>query len=103
MGASGGAKWLVLSHIDRVLSRHLLPELSAPVFLLGSSIGAWRFACYAQDDPEAAIGRFEALYVQQTYSEKPDSAEITRKSQAILDRLLGPAGWTRFSPIPICA
>ena len=92
MGASGGAKWLVLSHLDRVLSRRLLPEITAPVFLLGSSIGAWRFACYAQNNPEAAIARFEKLYVQQTYSEKPDSAEITRKSQAILHGLLGPGG-----------
>ena len=92
MGASGGAKWLVLSHIDRVLSRRLLPAVTAPVFLLGSSIGAWRFACYAQKDPEAAITRFEELYVQQTYSEKPDSAEITSKSRVILDRVLGPRG-----------
>ena len=92
MGASGGAKWLVLSHIDRVLLRRLLPETHAPVFLLGSSIGAWRFACYAQNDPLAAIERFERLYVEQTYSEKPDRAEITSKSQAILDQVLGTAG-----------
>ena len=53
-GASGGAKWLVLSQLDRVIFDRILPRLRAPVHLLGSSIGAWRFACYAQADPLAA-------------------------------------------------
>jgi len=87
-GASGGAKWLVLSQLDRVLARDILPQLSAPVHTLGTSIGAWRFACLAQPDPLAAIERFEAAYIEQQYSEKPDRAEITRKSKEILDDLI---------------
>ena len=54
-GASGGPKWLVLSQLDRVIAPWLLPSREAPVFLLGSSIGAWRFTCYAQSDPLAAV------------------------------------------------
>lgn len=92
LGASGGAKWLVLSQIDRVLLRRLVPELQPPVFLLGSSIGAWRFACYAQRSPIAAIERFERLYVNQRYSDKPDIDEITRKSSDILSAMLGESG-----------
>ncbi|MDH5500456.1 MAG: patatin-like phospholipase family protein, partial [Gammaproteobacteria bacterium] len=57
-GASGGAKWLVLSQVDRVIIERLLPRLSGPVHLIGSSIGAWRFACYGQLDPLRAIERF---------------------------------------------
>lgn len=91
-GASGGAKWLVLSQLDRVLVNDVLPKISGPLHLIGSSIGAWRFGCYAQKEPLAAIERFEEAYLAQTYSDKPDVAEITAKSQEILDYVLTPAG-----------
>ena len=79
-GASGGAKWLVLSQLDRCILENIVPKLEGPVHLLGSSIGAWRFACYAQEDPIAAIDRFEQAYIGQSYSESPDIHEITDKS-----------------------
>ena len=91
-GASGGAKWLVLSQLDRVVANTLLPRLVAPVHTIATSIGAWRFACYAQQDPVAAIDRFENAYLTQTYSEKPDRAEITRTTREILDQVLGATG-----------
>ncbi len=91
-GASGGAKWLVLSQLDRVIIDRLLPALRGPVHLLGSSIGAWRFACYGQASPLAALDRFESLYIEQSYSEKPDSDEITRVGRDILQQILGESG-----------
>lgn len=91
-GASGGAKWLVLSQLDRVIARTILPELAQPVHTIGTSIGAWRFACYCQADPIAAIDRFEESYLGQTYSEKPDRDEISAKSAEILDYVLGETG-----------
>jgi len=87
-GASGGAKWLVLSKLDRVILSTILPKLQGPVHLVGSSIGAWRFACYAQADPVAAIERFEESYIEQSYSDKPDSHEISAKSREILRYVL---------------
>jgi|GEM_PF-5567405 len=69
-GASGGAKWLVLSQLDRAILTNLVPKLQGPVHLLGTSIGSWRFACYVQNDPVAAIDRFEAAYIDQTFSEQ---------------------------------
>ena len=91
-GASGGAKWLVLSQLDRVVAGELLPRMSGPVHTIGTSIGAWRFACYGQADPVAAIDRFERAYLDQTYSEKPDRAEITARTREILDYVLGDTG-----------
>ena len=91
-GASGGAKWLVLSQLDRAIVSSVVPQLTGPVHLIGSSIGSWRFACYAQSDPLAAIERFEKAYLDQTYSEKPDIAEITAKSREILGLVLGENG-----------
>ena len=66
--------------------------MTGPVHLIGSSIGSWRFACYAQKDPIAAIERFENAYLTQTYSEKPDIHEITAKSREILGLVLGETG-----------
>lgn len=91
-GASGGPKWLVLSQLDRVIIERVLPKLPGPVHLLGSSIGAWRFACYAQSEPLAALGRFEHAYLEQSYSARPGLAEVTGKSREILHTMLGDAG-----------
>lgn len=91
-GASGGAKWLALSQLDRVIARKVLPQFSSPVHTIGTSIGAWRFACYCQADPVAAIDRFEEAYLAQTYSEKPDRAEISARTAEILDYVLGEQG-----------
>jgi hypothetical protein len=91
-GASGGAKWLVLSQIDRVIADYLLPRLSGPVHLIGSSIGSWRFACFAQNSPLDAVERFETAYLEQTYSEKPDAAEISAVSREVLRNILGNNG-----------
>ena len=100
-GASGGAKWLALSQLDRVIARRLLPRLRGPVHTIGTSIGAWRFACYAQSDPVAAIDRFEEAYLSQTYSERPDRAEITAKSRQILDVVLGSSGVSEVLSHPV--
>ena len=100
-GASGGAKWLVLSKLDRVVADTLIPRLRGPVYLIGSSIGAWRFACYAQRRPLQAIERFEEAYLGQTYSEDPDRDEITAKSREILDYVLGASGTAEILSHPV--
>ena len=100
-GASGGAKWLVLSHLDRVLIGNVLPNFEAPLHLVATSIGAWRFACYAQPDPLAAIQRFEDAYIDQSYSDKPDIHEITAKSREILNVAIGESGVTNILQHPV--
>ena len=100
-GASGGAKWLVLSQLDRVVAGELLPRMQGPVHTIGTSIGAWRFSCYGQADPIAAIDRFEQAYLDQTYSEKPDRAEITARTREILDHVLGDTGVEEILSHPV--
>ena len=100
-GASGGAKWLVLSKLDRVVASTIVPRLEGPVYLIGSSIGSWRFACHAQNDPLAAIARFEEAYLGQTYTEKPDRDEISTKTHEILDYVLGPGGTSEILSHPV--
>lgn len=100
-GASGGPKWLVLGRLDRVLLPRLLAGRSAPLFLLGSSIGAWRFACWAQDDPAAALDRLEASYLAWRHGPGDRAPEITRGTRAMLDRLLGPDGARQVLSHPV--
>ena len=100
-GASGGAKWLTLRQLDRAILAGVVPQLEGPVHLIGSSIGSWRFACYAQSDPLAAIERFERAYLEQSYSDDPDVHEITAKSREILGEVLGENGVAEILASPL--
>ncbi|MEN7343811.1 MAG: patatin-like phospholipase family protein [Pseudomonadota bacterium] len=100
-GASGGAKWLVLAGMDKALLSEVVPQFEGPVHLLGSSIGAWRFGCYTQSDPLAAIERFQHAYVEQTYSEKPTRDEISRVGREMLDYIIGESGAAEIPEHPV--
>lgn len=92
VGASGGPKWLALAHLDRAILRRWLAGREVPLDLLASSIGCWRFACYAQADPFAAFDRFEETYLAYRYYPGQGPAEIMQDSVAMLDALLGESG-----------
>ncbi len=101
LGASGGPKWFVLSQLDRWLFGDFLQRRSRPLSVLGSSIGSWRHACLAQDDPAAAIARLEDGYLHQRYdSDRPGPAEVSTVSLAILRDVLGADGAARVADNP---
>lgn len=91
IGASGGPKMFALSQLDRALFRFLQTG-TQPLAALGSSIGAWRNACLAQDDPDAAMDRLEQGYLAQRYDSRPSVAEISQFSRNLLDDVLGDEG-----------
>jgi len=84
-GAAGGPKWLVLNHLDRVIFSSWFKMRTKPLFLLGSSIGAWRFAAASQNNHKKAIDRFQSGYLDQHYSSNPGPAEVTRETIRIMD------------------
>ena len=88
VGASGGPKWFVLSHLDRYLIQHWLPEIPHQVNLIGSSIGAWRMAAYASKDPLQALNNLEHHYLNQRYSSKPTLADIGQSVAALVDSFI---------------
>ena len=94
VGASGGAKWLVLRHLDDVLIDRLVLPRSEPLDLLGSSIGSFRHACLAQSDPHEALARFDRAYVEQAYEGivQPPMQVISAESDRILGIVLGDRG-----------
>lgn len=89
-GAAGGPKWLVLNGLDRALFFQWFRSTRKPCFLIGSSIGSWRFAAIAQG--AEAYDRFEQAYITQRYSDHPSPAEVTRESARIMDKFLDSAG-----------
>lgn len=93
-GASGGAKWLVLAGLDRFLFGEFFRAPRArPLHLIGSSIGSWRMAAFAQRDPVAALERAHHAYIyDQKYSPKPSAHEVTEVGLRVLDVLLGDTG-----------
>ncbi|MBW1897236.1 MAG: patatin-like phospholipase family protein [Deltaproteobacteria bacterium] len=82
-GASGAAKFLVLTGMDRVLMS-LFKERANPLYLIGTSIGAFRMAAYCQRDPLEALGRLEREYIAQQYDSRPTRREVTGESRRIL-------------------
>ena len=92
VGASGGPKWLVLRHLDDVLIGRLLAGRSRPLTTLGSSIGSMRHACWAQDDPKAAIARLFESYTAQRYDGRPTPDQVSRESDRVLSHTLGKTG-----------
>jgi len=82
-GASGAAKFLVLTGLDRVLMS-LFKERADPLYLIGTSIGAFRMAAYCQRDPVEALGRLEREYIAQQYDSRPARREVTEESWRIL-------------------
>jgi len=92
LGASGGPKWFVLYGLDKVLFSEFMDKATHPVDIIGSSIGAFRSACFAHKDSKAAIERLAERYSNTVYSEKPTVKEITDKGVALLANMMGEQG-----------
>jgi len=83
-GASGSAKFLVLTGIDRVMMS-LFKDRTDPLYLIGTSIGAFRMAAFCQKDPLTAIETLESEYIEQHYDLNPSKEDITRETKRIID------------------
>lgn len=91
-GAAGGPKWLVLRHLDRVLFSDWFKDRKQPLFLIGSSIGAWRFAGQCMADPITSLSDFESAYIHQAYEGKPSPEAVSRESARIQQAFLKNGG-----------
>lgn len=92
LGASGGPKWFVLTGLDKVMFNEFLHGSTRHIDIIGSSVGAFRAACFAQNDPAAAIERLADKYSHTVYSPTPSIDEITDKGEAVLHHMMGDNG-----------
>lgn len=88
-GAAGGPKWIVLYGLDHAVFFSWLRLRERPLFLVGSSIGAWRFAALSCRNAEAAYERFARAYLGQRYQRRPTPRELTQECVRILSFFLG--------------
>jgi hypothetical protein len=86
-GAAGGPKALGLAGLDRVIFGEWLPRAPRVRHLVGSSIGAWRFAAAATRDPVRAFADFARLYTEQCYPSRPSARFVSDCARKMLGEL----------------
>jgi hypothetical protein len=87
--AAGGPKGLVLNPLDRFIFGHWLSAAPGPaVHLIGASIGAWRMACGALPDADAALAQLADDYVSQHYEHAPGKPPTARHVSEVFGRAL---------------
>ena len=94
-GAAGGPKGLGLAKLDEHIFADWLPrgfaQRTSPIDLIGSSIGAWRFAAVcrgpAPEDTREGLRAFATAYSEQNYPRKVDAAFISAYARDLIDKL----------------
>ena len=86
-GAAGGPKGLGIAGLDRAIFGDWLPAKPRVRHLVGSSIGAWRFAAACCNDPTEVLARFAKGYSEQRYGAKPSARTVSDSARALLKDL----------------
>ncbi len=92
LGASGGPKWFALTGLDRVIFPEWFQRRGGQVQVIGSSAGAFRAACFVQDDPLSAINKLADFYANTVYPNKPNAFDVSKSAKKIINHMLGRNG-----------
>jgi len=92
LGASGAAKWLTIQALDSVLFSQWFKDRKEPLYLFGTSVGAWKFAAAAQKDPRRALDRLKDAYIHQSYRGLFTPAKVSGESRRVMRLFLSGAG-----------
>ncbi len=102
VGASGAAKWLVLKALETALFGVWFKNRTKPLHLFGTSIGSWKSAAAAQNDPVEAFDRLAHAYIHQFYRTSASPERIDRESWRIMDAYLGTDRVAEILSHPYC-
>ncbi len=86
-GAAGGPKALGLLGLDLAVFGHWLKAAAQPIHLIGSSVGAWRFANACRNDPATALQKFAALYTAQRYPKGANARYVADSVRDVLSQM----------------
>jgi hypothetical protein len=89
LGGAGGPKALSLIGLDQAVFSEFLPLSNQKRWLIGSSIGNWRFLCAAKNNPKAAFDHFAKYYVEKEVNLRGGTKEVTRITKELLLEILG--------------
>ncbi|MCK9363645.1 MAG: hypothetical protein M0P74_08615 [Syntrophales bacterium] len=84
-GPAGGPRWLVTSGFDLTLLREQSLGRKNPVWLVGASAGAWRFAAWPQPEAEKSYAMLMEAYITAIYNRKDTPRTILRSLTAIVN------------------
>ena len=87
-GASGAAKWLSIYGLDRAIFDTWLSTTQHPIDLFGTSVGAFKLAAAAQQNPADALDKLAEAYVYQNYQGKITAEQVAAEVENILDAFL---------------
>jgi len=84
-GPAGGPRWLVASGFDLALLKDGALGRRQPVWLVGSSAGAWRFAAWLQPEAVKSYHSLIEAYISATYGRRDTPATILASLKAIVN------------------
>jgi len=84
-GPAGGPRWLVASGFDQTLLKEQSLGRKSPVWLVGASAGAWRFAAWLQPEAEKSYASLMEAYITAIYARKDNPQTILQSMAAIVD------------------
>ncbi|MFT5580429.1 MAG: hypothetical protein ACI9WS_003195 [Paraglaciecola psychrophila] len=87
-GASGAAKWLTIVGLDVTIFGQWLSASTQPIDLFGTSVGAFKLAAAAQQNPVAAMNTLADAYIDQHYTGKVTPAQIALATEKIFAAFL---------------
>ncbi len=88
LGASGGPKWFSLFGLDKYLFGDFFANSDNSLDLIGSSAGAFRASCLAQDNPVEAISELAYRYAATDFALDASPTGVTRAAQQLLGHIL---------------
>lgn len=87
-GAAGGPKGIGLTGLDQAIFGAFLPQATQRRFLIGSSVGAWRFASLITQGAQQGAARLAEQYIHLPFHKKMNIQEIEKISRDMLNELL---------------
>lgn len=88
-GAAGGPKGIGLMGLDQAIFGDFLQRAKQRRFLIGSSVGAWRFASLIAQGEKKGAEQLAELYINLPFHKGMKIAEIEKISREMLHGILG--------------
>lgn len=87
-GASGAAKWLTIYGLDKAIFSEWLIKSDQPIDLFGTSVGAFKLAAAAQNNPAEAMTQLADAYIDQYYGDDISADKVDIETRRILNAFL---------------
>ena len=87
-GASGAAKWLTIYGLDKAIFSEWLVNSNNPIDLFGTSVGAFKLAAAAQNNPAEAMTQLANAYIAQFYGDEISVDKVDIETRRILNAFL---------------